>query len=182
MIQKAQDSGIGNVPLFRSAFVLAGIIILLALTTAYMLFRLYQTSSLLAESNQKSFIFETKDKAAVLEDFFRRRMEELRVISDDKVFRIYYDGKALGVPVEQGLEMLSSKIEEELLIKRLDIREQGSYIYDSMSFLDIEENKIVARTDSSSRGKWVDEKLFARLAERVEIGLNFRHLMRCRHM
>src|SRR5512135_1798382 len=103
MIQKAQDSGIGNVPLFRSAFVLAGIIILLALTTAYMILRLYQTSSLLAESNQKSFIFETKDKATVLEDFFRRRMEELRVISSDKVFRIYYDGRALGVPVEQGL-------------------------------------------------------------------------------
>ncbi len=173
MAQTTQDSGIGEMPLFRSAFVLAGIIILLAVTTAYMLVRLYQTSSLLAESNQKSFIFETKDKAAVLEDFFRRRIVEVRAISDDNVFRVYFDGKALGVPVEQGLEMLSSKIEEELLIRQLDIREQGSQIYQSMSFFDIEEKKIIARTDSSSRGKWIDDKFFLRLADRVGIGVNF---------
>jgi signal transduction histidine kinase len=173
MAQDAKNPGIDKGPLFRSAFVLASILALLALTTAYMLVRLYQTSSLLAESNQKSFLFEAKDKAAILEDYFRQRSQELRLISNDEVFRIYYDGRALGVPVEQGLEMLSGQIEGELLTKRLDIREQGSYIYGSMSFFDMGENKIVARTDHSPRGKWIDESLLEKLARRGEEGTNF---------
>jgi signal transduction histidine kinase len=173
MIEDAKDSPIGKRPLFRSAFVLASILILLAITAAYMLVRLYKTSSLLAESYEKSFLLETRDKAAVLEDYFRRRTEELRAISNNRVFRIYYDGKALGLSVEQGLEMLSAQIEAELVVRRLDIRDQGGYIYGSISFFDMDENKIVARTDSSPRGRWVDENLFADLTHRGKEGINF---------
>ncbi len=160
-------------PLFRSAFALAAIIILLALTTAYMLFRLYQTSSLLSESNQKSFILETRDKATVLEEFFRRREQDIRTITGDKVFQQYYEGKSLGLPVEQGMDMFSAKVEEDLLVRRLDIAEQGGQIYDSMSFFDLDENKIVARTDSSLKGKWTNQSLFAEIAKRLETGANF---------
>lgn len=153
-------------PQFTSEAVLAGILVLLALATTLMVVRLYKTSRLLGESDRKAFVLEAQNKVSVLSDYFRRRIGEVNAFCDLKVFQTYYDGKAVGSVAGQGMEVLSSQIEQELLIRRLDTEEQGRSVYASAAFFDLESEKILARTDFSPRGKWINESLFASLKKR----------------
>ena len=160
--------------LITSEAVLAGILILLALTAAAVLFRLYTTSQLLVESDKRAFILETGNKAVILEDYFRRRMNEVQTLCGLKVFQTYFDGRTLGLSAGQGLEVLSSQIEQELLVKRLDIEEQGRPVYTSAAFFDLDAGKVLARTDFSQKGKWIDETLFASLRKTTRKSVELR--------
>ncbi|MBI5572893.1 MAG: PAS domain S-box protein [Desulfomonile tiedjei] len=157
-----------------SEAVLAGILILLALTAAAVLFRLYTTSQLLAESDKRTFILETKNKAVILEDYFRRRMKEAHTFCGLNVFQTYFDGRTLGLGAGQGLDVLSSQIEQELLVKRLDIEEQGRPVYVSAAFFDLDVGKVLARTDFSPKGKWINETLFTSLRKTIRKSVELR--------
>ncbi len=136
----------------------AGILVLLALATTVMVVRLYQTSRLLGESDRKAFVLEAQNKGAILGDYFRRRMSEVDAFCDLKVFQTYYEAKAAGMSVGQGLKVLSSPIEQELLIRRLDTEEQGRSVYASAAFFDLESGKILARNGLFSQGQ-MDQRI-----------------------
>lgn len=163
-------------PRFSSAAVLAGILILLALATAYMLVRLYETSRLLDESDRKAFVLEAENKRVILGEYFRRRTREVSAFCNLKIFQTYFDAKVVGLSAGHGLEVLSSQIEQELLIRRLDTEEQGRTVYAAAAFFDIEDGKILARTDFSSKGKWINESLFASLQLKASSDIQFQSL------
>ncbi|MBI4963669.1 MAG: GHKL domain-containing protein [Desulfomonile tiedjei] len=160
----------------RSAYVLATILVLLAGTTVYVLFRLYQTSALLAESDRKAFRLETTNKASVLNDYFRRRMREVMLCCQREVFQMYYDSLALGLSGNNELEVVSGQIEEALLLTRLEIEEQGRPVYASAAFFDLGTGSIVARTDFSPKGRWITEDLFASMRTKTGKDVTFGRL------
>jgi hypothetical protein len=89
MITGGIPSTVENRPTLGSAYVLAVILVLLAVTTAYMLFRLYQTSSLLEDADKKAFILETKNRASILNNYFRMRAHEVRLFCKNEAFQKY---------------------------------------------------------------------------------------------
>jgi signal transduction histidine kinase len=151
-----------------SAYVLAIILVLLAGATIYILSRLYQTSALLAESDRKAFVLETKNKASILEEYLRQRMREVIQLCQRGVFRRYFDNLALGLPSENTLQVTSGQIEEELLLTRLTIEDQGRPVYASAAFFDLVTGAILARTDHSPKGRWITESLFASLSGKTD--------------
>lgn len=143
-----------------SASALAAILVIFSLVSAFMLFRLFQTSSQLAKSNRKAFILETKNKATVLEKYFRKRVTEFISISSDKVFQTYFAAEMLNIPDKQGMGVITGQVEQKLLVNRLDKEEQGKPVYSRMAFFDIERGQVVARTDNSDKGRWINAELF----------------------
>lgn len=174
MATGGKDPSIEKKGLLRSESVLMALLILLSVATAGMLFRLYQTSSLLAESYGKTFVLDTKSKAATLEEYFRQRKREVAEVCTLKVFSDYYAAQALGMLPAHGREILSSPIEQALLVRRLSIEEQGRPVYLAAAYYDFRAGKILARTDFSAKGKWINEALFQWIAkkkpENVHVG------------
>ncbi|MFH0825238.1 MAG: ATP-binding protein [Pseudomonadota bacterium] len=155
-----------------SAAVLTAIIILLGSTMAYLLFRLYQTSNLLAESTRKTFILEADNKAALLDNFFRHRRREVAAFAGNAAFETYFRGSALGVIPPQGIEVLIAPI-RQLLIERLEFQELGRPVYGSAAFYDLLRNRIVARTDEAPGSRWINETLFQMLKNRPAGDVHF---------
>ncbi len=137
-----------------------------------MIFRLYQTSNLLAEATKKSFALETNNKATLLEDFFRRRRREVAAFCKNEVFQTYFRGSALGIIPPQGIEVLAAPI-WQLLIERLEFQELGRPVYGSAAFYDVPRAEIVARTDEAARNQWINETLFQLLKNRVTGDVHF---------
>ncbi|MEW6349004.1 MAG: ATP-binding protein [Thermodesulfobacteriota bacterium] len=148
------------------------IIILLGSTMAYMLFRLYQTSNLLVESTRKAFTLETNNKATVLENFFRRRRQEVATFCKNGIFETYFRGSALGVIPPQGIEVITAPI-WQLLITRLEFQELGRPVYGSAAFYDVSRSRIVARTDEAARNQWINEPLFQLLKNQMAGDVSF---------
>jgi signal transduction histidine kinase len=144
----------------RSAHVLAAILVLLSVTTAYMLFRLYQTSSLLEDSDKKAFILETENRASILDNYFQARAREVDLFCKREPYQKYYDAKALGISLQDGLDVMTGRIEQELLMVQLETQDQGRPVYQSATFFDFGQGSILARTDFSARGRWISQDLF----------------------
>jgi len=168
MIAGRQSPSVENNQPRSSAYVLATLLVLLAGATIYMLFRLYQTSALLAESDRKTFILETKNKGAVLDEYFRRRMQEMKLFCERGVFQRYYDSLAWGLSADNVLQVMSGQIEEALLMARFEIEEKGRPVYISAAFFDSGTGAVVARTDHSPKGRWISESLFASLSTKTD--------------
>lgn len=151
--------------LLRSALTLAAILILLALTTGYIVFGLYRTSSLLTESNRKAFALEASNKTAILTDYFRHRVGDLTELARMQVLQTYFERNTLALPVERGLDVIAGQIEEELVSRRLEIEDYGRQVYASGAFFDLETGKVIARTDHSPKGRWINEELFTSLLQ-----------------
>ncbi len=160
MIAGGTNSSAPDRTILSSAHVLAAILVLLVVTTTYMLFRLYQTSSLLEESDKKAFLLETRNKASILDNYFRVRAREVGLICKREAFQKYYDAQALGISLGNGFEVMSGQIEEALLLVRLDTLDGGRSVYRSAAFFDLKQGSIPARTDFSAQGRWVNEALF----------------------
>ena len=103
---RKEDASIKEAGISRSASVLAAILVIFSIASAYMLLRLYQTSSQLAKSNRKTFILETKNKKAILEEYFKRRAMESANFAENRVFETYFAAEALGIPRDDGLEVI----------------------------------------------------------------------------
>jgi signal transduction histidine kinase len=160
MITGGIRSTVQNRPPLSSAYVLALILVLLAITTAYMLFRLYQTSSLLEDADKKAFILETKNRASILNNYFRTRAHEVRLFCKNEAFQKYYDAQTLGISLQDGLGVMTGQMEQQLLMVRLETQDQGRPVYQSAAFFDSGSGSILARTDFSARGRWINRDLF----------------------
>ncbi|MFH1115172.1 MAG: ATP-binding protein [Pseudomonadota bacterium] len=159
-MEEKRDSSIRTTGILRSASVLVAILVIFTLVSAYMLYRLYLTSSQLAESNRKAFIFETKNKTTILEGYFAERVRDLMSLSSDQIFQMYFAAKDLTVTSGKGLDVIAGQVEQKLLVTGLEKEERGKPVFSRMAFYDIAKKRIVARTDFSPKGRWIDKDLF----------------------
>jgi hypothetical protein len=143
-----------------SASVLVAILVIFSFVSALMLFRLFQTSSELAKSNRRAFILETKNKTTVLDEYFRKRVAEFTSLSSDEVFQTYFAAGMLNIPNKQGIGVVAGQLEQKLLVSRLAEEEQGKPVYSRMAFFDIVRGRVVARTDNSPKGRWINAAFF----------------------
>jgi signal transduction histidine kinase len=166
MIKGGIRSSVQNRPALSSAHVLAAILVLLSITTTYMLFRLYQTSSLLEDADKKAFLLETENRASIVNNYFRMRAHEVRLFCKSEAFQKYYDAQTLGISLQDGLGVMTGQMEQELLMVRLETQDQGRPVYQSAAFFDFGQGSILARTDFSARGRWINPALFHSLHRR----------------
>ncbi len=155
-----------------SAYALVVILLILSAMASYMLFRLYQISSQLAESNRRTFVFEVQNKKSILQKYFAERIYDLERFIENPVFQAYFERKAIAPSNEQAMKIISGQLEQELLVNRLRIEKQGKAVYARFAFYDLQEDKIVARTDFSPKGQWINEELFAQVKDKVSESLN----------
>lgn len=148
------------------------ILIVMGLATGYVLSRLYKSSSLLAESNRRTFLLETTQKKVTLETFFAKRLDELLHMSRERVFQTYFESQALEIPSGTGSKVVAEKVEHFMVIERLRLEEREKCGYRRFAFYDLDKEEVVARTDNSYKGKWIDKTLFHNLAARARDALN----------
>jgi signal transduction histidine kinase len=139
---------------------------------AYMLYRLYHTSSQLAESNRRTLAFEVTNKSSILQEFFAERLYDLERFVANPLFQTYFQRKTLAPANEQAMKIISGQIEQELLVSRLRIERQGKPVYSRIAFYDIEKKEIIAKTDFSPKGRWINEELFGRITGTVSQNLS----------
>ncbi len=173
-VKERRDSSIGRKGISRSASVLVAILVIFTLVSAYMLYRLYLTSSQLAESNRKAFIFETKNKTTILEGYFAERVRDLISLSSDQIFQTYFATEDLSVASGNALDVIAGQVEQKLLVTRLEKEERGKPFFSRMAFYDIAKNRIVARTDFSPKGRWINKELFEEIVSRPRENGNIR--------
>lgn len=169
----AADQQIAERPVsLASTVALVIILVVMGSATGYLLFRLYKSSSLLAESNRRSFILETTQKKVTLETFFAKRLDELAHMCRDRVFQTYFESQALEIPSGYGSKVVAERVEHYLVIERLRIEEQEKCGYVRFAFYDLDKGVVAARTDNSYKGKWMNKALFQSLAKRAKDLLN----------
>ncbi len=144
------------------------ILVIMSFATGYVLFRLYMSSSLLAESNRRAFILETTQKKVTLENFFARRLDEVGHMCRDRVFQIYFESQALEIPSSHGYKVVAEKVEHYLVIERLRIEEREKCGYRRFAFYDFDKDEVIARTDNSYKGNWMNKALFQILVKRAK--------------
>ncbi len=173
-VEQKRDSSIKRRGISRSASALAVILVIFSLASAYMLYRLYHTSSQLAESNRKAFVLETKNKTTILEGYFSKRADDLIDFSSDELLQKYFAANDLSVRTDDGLDVIAGQVEQKLLLARLAKEERGNPVYSRMAFYDTGMKKIVARTDFSPKGRWINGELFERLRSQPSENANIR--------
>lgn len=155
-----------------SAYALVAILLVLSSMAAYMLHRLYQTSSALAESNKRTFAFEIKNKRSILQEYFAERIYDLERFVANPAFQNYFQSKELAPSNEQAMKIVTGQLEQALLVKRLRMEKQGKPVYSRIAFYDLEEQEVAARTDFSPKGRWINDELFDRIKGTVSESLN----------
>jgi signal transduction histidine kinase len=158
--------------LVRSAVFLTAILLVLGIATTYNLTKLYRTAYQLAESNRKAFVLDAKNKQTILVKYFQQRAKDLAGFSADQVFQTYFTAKSLSLPNMGALRVTAGSLEQKLLVKRLAIEEHGKPVYSRMAFYDIAQNKVIARTDFSPKGRWIDGSLFRSLLPKAASAVN----------
>lgn len=159
-------------PFLGSAYALVAILLVLSTMAAYMLYRLYHISSQLAESNRRTFVFEVQNKKSILQEYFAERIYDLERFVENPVFQTYFERKAIAPSNEQAMKIISGQLEQELLVNRLRIEKQGKAVYARFAFYDIQDDRVVARTDFSPKGQWINKSLFAQVKDKVSESLN----------
>lgn len=148
------------------------ILMVMGSATGTLLLRLYKSSSLLAESNRRTFILETTQKKVTLETFFAKRLAELALMCRDRIFQPYFESQDLGLPSRHGFRVVAERVEHFLVLERLRIEEREKCGYRRFAFYDLEKGVVAARTDNSYKAKWINTALFQRLAKRATQQLN----------
>ena len=148
MTQSINNQGIS----YRAVWLLIAFFVILGGASAYLLTRLYITTSLLADTNLKSFTEETNYKKGLFEELFRQKINEFLEITEGRNFKAFYHSRAIGMTPEYGLTSLISQIKSDFL-DRLKSTTQGvDRDFLEISYFDFEDDKVLvgARKDNSS--------------------------------
>ena len=97
---------------------------ILTLFVTYLIVKVYQSSSLLAQAGKSSFAQETKTITANLDAYFERLRSDAENLAKNKAMHAYYQNKALGMSVEYGLSVAVAETRDEFdrLLKTLNVR------------------------------------------------------------
>ena len=148
MTQSINNQGIS----YRAMWLLIAFFVILGGASAYLLTRLYITTSLLADTNLKAFTEETNYKKGLFEELFRQKINEFLEITEGRNFKAFYHSRAIGMTPEYGLTSLISQIKSDFLDRLKSTTEVVDRDFLEIAYFDFEDDKVLvgARKDSSS--------------------------------
>ncbi|MGC8660524.1 MAG: PAS domain S-box protein, partial [Desulfomonilaceae bacterium] len=151
--------------------VLAFVAVLLSLfvATAYILLRLYQTSSQLVQARKHSFVQECGGKASILEEYLKQRMNDVQSILASQALVSYYHSKSLGMSREYGLSVAIDNIESEFTKLQKVIKSDDLPVLKGLALFDSQDDVVIAKSDSDWHAKWIRRSLFQECRTKMDL-------------
>ncbi len=141
----------------RNLWVLLILFVILGGLSAYLIARLYMTTSLLADFKLRSFVHETDFKRGLLEELFEHREHDFESIAKSKALSVFLSSLADKALSQHGSKKLISEIESDFN-RRLDlIKESELPAFLSITYYDFERGKVLADAQSSKELGSLDE-------------------------
>ncbi len=134
----------------RPYWVFMVVFTILTLFVTYLIVKVYQSSSLLAQAGKSSFAQETKTMTANLDAYFERLRSDVENLAKNKAMHAYYQNKALGMSVEYGLSVAVAETRDEFdrLLKTLNVR--GLPVFSQINLLDSRDMSEITRTHNTA--------------------------------
>ncbi|MCX5874189.1 MAG: response regulator [Deltaproteobacteria bacterium] len=156
MKRNDHDRGIS----IRAVWLLVLMFVILGGASAYLLTKLYRTTSLLAESNLRSLVQETDHKKDLLKELFRQRVNDFQTIAKSQAFNAFYHSKSIEVSPQYGLIGLISEIESELNNRLVEIQESGIPVFLRIAYYDFGESRVLAEAPLGHQSDSLDKSFF----------------------
>ncbi len=136
--------------LVRPYWVFMVVFTILTLFVTYLMVKVYQSSSLLAQAGKSSFIQETKTRITNQDAYFERLRNDGENLAKNKAIQAYYKNKALGMSLEYGLSIAVAEVRDEFdrLLKTLNVK--GLPVFSQIDLLDSRNMNEIARTFNTS--------------------------------
>ena len=144
---------------FVKLYWLLGVMLsILCCFVAYLLIRVYNTSSSLAEASRQSFANHSKTHLSILDEYFEKRISDTETLLNSRALHAYYHNKALGMSMEYGLAVAVAEMRDEFERFQRSVRSRNLAVFQQITFIDAKEMRVVAETKSSSNSRWIDIK------------------------
>ena len=142
--------------LVRPYWVFMAVFAILTLFVTYLMVKVYQSSSLLAEAGKRTFSQEIKNRIAHIDAYFERLRSDGENLARNKTIQAYYQNRALGMSLEYGLSVAVSEVRDEFdrLLKTLNSR--GAPVFTQITLLDSGNMSEIARTTNTDRLEALD--------------------------
>ena len=160
MLNEPKKVSNGQEKLRASVLVFVAVLLFLYAAMAYILFRLYQTSSQLVDARRSSFVQECSGKAAILDEYLAQRINDLQSILASQPLSSYYHSKSLGMSKEYGLSIAIESIDDEFNKLQKTVKSDNYLVFKGLAFFDIGENRVIAKSLSFEDISWIDKQLF----------------------
>ena len=149
-----REKSSGNLWLFLILFILLGGL------SAYLIARLYMTTSLLADFKLKSFVQEIDFKRGLLEELFEHREHDFESIAKSKALSVFLSNLADKTLSQHSSKKLISEVESHFN-RRLDLTKESELpVFLRITYYDFERGKVLADTQSSGKLESLDESFF----------------------
>lgn len=149
-----REKSSGNLWFFLILFILLGGL------SAYLIARLYMTTSLLADFKLKSFVQEIDFKRGLLEELFEHREHDFESIAKSKALSVFLSNLADKTLSQHGSKELISEVESDFN-RRLDLTKESELpVFLRITYYDFERGKVLADTQSSGKLESLNESFF----------------------
>ncbi len=149
----------------RLCWLLGGLLTILSCFVSYLLIRVYDSSSSLAEASLRSFSQESRTDLSILNEYFDQRISDIETLLNCRALKVYYQNKALGMRMEYGLTVAVAEITDEFERFQRNVRAGNSPVFDQIIFFDTKEKRVVAETLSSSNVTGLDDEELGKIVE-----------------
>ncbi len=147
----------------RNLWVLLILFVILGGLSAYLIARLYMTTSMLVDFKLRSFVQETDFKRGLLDELFEHRAHDFESIAKSRALSVFLSGLADKALSQHGSKDLISEIESDFN-RRLDlIKESELPVFLRITYYDFERGKVLADAQSSRELGSLDESFFGGL-------------------
>ncbi len=143
---------------------------ILAMLLAYLLVKVYQSSSLLVEASKKSFAQETKTQAAKLDGYFERIRSDVENLAKNRAIRAYFQNRALGMSLEYGLSVAVAEVRYEFDRFQRTLSAKGLQALDRIILVDSRDMSEIVQTNGQASSKSVG---LAHVANAIKDAFNF---------
>ena len=132
---------------FVKLYWLLGVMLsILCCFVAYLLIRVYNTSSSLAEASRQSFANHSKTHLSILDEYFEKRISDTETLLNSRALHAYYHNKALGMSMEYGLAVAVAEMRDEFERFQRSVRSRNLAVFQQITFIDAKEMRVVAET------------------------------------
>ena len=147
----------------RNLWVLLILFVILGGLSAYLIARLYMTTSMLVDFKLKSFVQETDFKRGLLEELFEHRAHDFESIAKSRALSAFLSSQADKALSQHGSKDLISEIESDFN-RRLDlIKESELPVFLRITYYDFERGIVLANAQSSKELNSLDKSLLGGL-------------------
>ena len=172
MTQSINNQGIS----YRAVWLLIAFFVILGGASAYLLTRLYITTSLLADTNLKSFTEETNYKKGLFEELFRQKINEFLEITEGRNFKAFYHSRAIGMTPEYGLTSLISQIKSDFLDRLKSTTEGVDRDFLEIAYYDFEDDKVLVGARKDNISTEMDKSFFKSVESEMSESWNLFHV------